>query len=308
MLDKSLVYVAKPDYINELCEEIQDISSIRENLVFSSRKIPDACFATDIWFNPQLQEFNSISEAAKILRQAGKYWFLNPLSQIRRSRLIEEQLPRLPALSRSFPLEQDLPPIGCFSLLDKNTLLYATQRWKKWPLGHCQFIEDKVNPPNRAYLKLWEALSLFPTYPQVGEKALDLGASPGGWTWVMQTRGTQVTAVDKAPLDPRIVQLPGVSYLQQSAFALEPQAIDKKIDWLLGDIACYPDRLYTLVKKWIEADKTKQMIFTLKFQGKTDLSMINRFKSLPQSRLIHLFYNKHEACFFHPAPPALYYD
>ena len=195
----STVYVAKPDYIRELCDEIQEVSFTMENLVFSPRLIPNLCFALDVWLDPVMVNFTSISEAVNLLRQKGKFWFLNPLANVRRSRLIEEQLRKLPPLSRSFPIEEPLPEIGCFSLLDKNQLVYATRRWKKWPLGHCHFLEDKLNPPNRAYLKLWEALSLLELTPRRGETAYDLGASPGGWTSVLQALGVAVTAGDKAP-------------------------------------------------------------------------------------------------------------
>jgi len=297
----STVYVAKPEYLAELCAEIEDVSFTIDNLVFSSRRLANPCFALDLWFNPVVVNVVSISEAVARLRQAGKFWFLNPLTHIRRSRLIAEQLRKLPPLPRSFPIEEPLPEIGCFSLLDHNTLLYATQRWKKWPLGHCHFIEDRVNPPNRAYLKLWEALSLLANKPAPGETALDLGAAPGGWTSVLQSLGTQVTAVDKAPLDPRIAALPGVSFLQQSAFALEPQDWDKKLDWLVCDLACYPERLYALLHKWLAADKAKHYLFTIKLQGDTNLQMIQQFKDIPGSRTLHLFHNKHEATFFYPA-------
>ena len=188
-----------------------------------------------------------------------------------------------------------------FALLDKNTLVYSAKRQKKWPQGRCLFIEDKINPPNRAYLKLWEALSLLERYPQPGETALDLGASPGGWTYVMQSLGTCVTAVDKALLAPAIAVLPNVQFLQQSAFALDPALLTETYDWVLSDIACYPERAYALVMKWIASGKAKQMIFTIKLQGETSLSSIKPFQEIPNSRVIHMFYNKHEATFFYPA-------
>ena len=301
----STVYVAKPDYMRELCKEAQDPVFIQENLVFSARPIPGLCFALDAWLDPVMVEFTSISEAARLLRQKGKFWYLHPLNQVRRSRLIEAELRKLPDLQRSFPITEPLPEIACFTLLDKNTLLYATRRWKKWPMGQCHFQEDKINPPNRAYLKLWESLSLLEQRPLAGETAYDLGASPGGWTWVMQSLGVKVTAVDKAPLEARIARLPGVSFLKQSAFALEPSSIDHKLDWLICDIACYPDRLYALLNKWLDADKAKHYIFTIKLQGQTDLAMIQRFKELPGGRVLHLYHNKHEATFLYPAPKLL---
>lgn len=297
----STVYVAKPEFIEELSEELGEVSSIMDCLIFSPHQKLDVCFALDVWLEPQLVHIQSISEAAKILRQKGKYWYLHPVTEIRRSRLIEEQLRKCPSLMSSFPLTKDIPVVGVFSLLDRNTLLYSSKRLKKWPDGQCFFIEDKVNPPNRAYLKLWEALFLLNKYPQPDETVLDLGASPGGWTYVMQSLGTQVTSVDKAELDAKIMTLPGITFLKQSAFALDPEQLTESYDWVLSDVACYPDRAYTLIKKWIASKKAKHLIFTIKLQGKTDLNTIKQFQSIPNSRILNLFYNKHEATFFYPA-------
>ncbi|HAT6979487.1 TPA: SAM-dependent methyltransferase [Legionella pneumophila] len=296
----STVYVSKPEFIETLSDELGEVSNKIGSLVFSPHQKLDVCFALDVWLEPEIVTFQSISEAAKILRQAGKFWYLHPVTEIRRSRLIEEQLRKCPSLLSHFPVAHDIPPIGVFSLLDRNTLLFSAKRLKKWPDGQCYFIEDKVNPPNRAYLKLWEALFLLNKYPKPGEKALDLGASPGGWTYVMQSLGTQVTSIDKAELDVKIMTLPGVTFLKQSAFALEPEQLKEHYDWVLSDIACYPDRAYTLIQKWIASKKAKQLIFTIKLQGKTDLNAIKPFQSIPNSKVINLFYNKHEVTFFYP--------
>lgn len=296
------IYIAKPAYLKELCGELGQVSAIHGNLVFSPLDKPGVCFALDVWHDPQVTTFNSISEAVKILRQTGKYWYLNPLENVRRSRLIEDELRKIPPLERHFPPESAIPDIGCFSLLDKNTLVFSARRWKKWPLGQTFFVEDKRNPPNRAYLKLWEALMLLDRYPRPGETVLDLGASPGGWTYVMQSLGTQVTAVDKADLDPAIARLPRVTCLKQSAFALDPAAWPQAVDWVLCDVACYPDRLYPLVMNWIRSGKSRQMIFTIKLQGQTDLEIIRQFQAIPGARVMHMYQNKHEATFFYPAP------
>ncbi|KGP63220.1 SAM-dependent methyltransferase [Legionella norrlandica] len=295
----STIYVTKPEFIEELSEELGEISKIINSLIFSPHQKLDVCFALDVWLEPKITHFQSISEAAKILRGAGKFWYLHPVTEIRRSRLIEEQLRQCPSLLSSFPVTTEIPPIGVFSLLDRNTLLFSTKRLKKWPDGNCYFIEDKVNPPNRAYLKLWEALFLLNQYPQPGETVLDLGASPGGWTYVMQSLGAQVTSVDKAELDAKIMALPRVTFLKQSAFALDPELLTNTYDWVLSDVACYPDRAYALIKKWIASQKAKHLIFTIKLQGKTDLNTIKQFQSIPNSRVLNLFYNKHEATFFY---------
>lgn len=297
------IYIANPDYLSELTNELQDVTNIIGDMVFSSHKQLDVCFACDIWLDPHIVPFQSISEAVKILRQAGKFWYLHSASHSGRAKLIQDQLRKHGSLSRHFPLETEIPAIGAFSLLDQNTLVYSATRTKKWPRGQCLFIEDKINPPNRAYLKLWEAITLLEKQPQAGETALDLGASPGGWTYVMQSLGTSVTAVDKALLDPKIARLAGVTCLQQSAFALDPETLDQTYDWVLSDIACYPERALTLIMKWIKSGKAKQMIFTIKLQGKIDLNTLKPFQAIPNSRTMHLFYNKHEVTFFYPSQP-----
>src|SRR5580700_6433786 len=118
----SIIYVAKPDYINELCSELGDVSGVMGNLVFSQKKLRDSCFALDVWCDPHIITFNSISEGVHILRRSGKCWYLNPIANIRRSKLIEKQLRKLPALKQHFPIQKEIPDIGCFSLLDKTTL------------------------------------------------------------------------------------------------------------------------------------------------------------------------------------------
>ncbi|MFT4060447.1 MAG: SAM-dependent methyltransferase [Legionella sp.] len=294
------IYVAKSEFLSELCHELGDVSNIVNDLVFSSHKDLQVCFAQDIWLEPQMVNFQSISEAVKILRQSGKFWYLHPISHVRRSRLIEEQLRRYTKLTRHFPIEEEMPTIGAFSLLDQNTLVFSAKRLRLWPQGVCNFIEDKTNPPNRAYLKLWEALTLLGRYPKTGDLAIDLGASPGGWTYVMHSLGAKVTAVDKAPLAPNIASLPSVTSVQQSAFAIEPYQMEQNYDWVLSDIACYPERAYTLIKKWIASGKAKQLIFTIKLQGKTDMDTLKKLQTIPNSYLTNLYYNKHEATFFYP--------
>lgn len=299
-LNTAAIYITKPEFMSELCDELGDGITVIDNMVFSNHKKLNCCFALDIWLEPHIVTFQSIAEGVKILKKAGKFWQLHPISHVRRARLIEQQLQKCPTLLSKFPIKNEIPPIGGFSLLDQNTLVYSMKRLKKWPQGQCFFIEDKTNPPNRAYLKLWEAFSLFEKHPKPGDTALDLGASPGGWTYVLQSLGAAVTAVDKACLAPNIANLPGVEFLQQSAFALEPATLDKTYDWVLSDIACYPDRAYALIMKWIQSGKAKHMIFTIKLQGKIDLHMLEKFKEIPNSRIINMFYNKHEATFFYP--------
>jgi len=177
-------------------------------------------------------------------------------------------------------------------LLDNDTIIASASCSSPFPNGEAHFIEDRA-PPSRAYLKLWEAFTLLGTRPQPGETCLDLGASPGGWSHVLGKLGAHVIAIDKAPLDPRVLAMPSVEQRKESAFALTPRDIGP-VDWLFSDVICYPARLLALIEKFLAAGTARNFICTIKFQGETDFATQARFAAIPGSRLIHLHANKHE--------------
>ena len=119
------------------------------------------------------------------------------------------------------------------------------------------------------------------------------GASPGGWTWLLTKRGASVFAVDRAELAPSLMKNPLVKFTSHDAFTLKPSEIGK-CDWVFSDVICYPARLYDWICKWLESGLAKNMICTIKMQGKTDWPLIEKFAALPNSRIVHLNYNKHE--------------
>ena len=74
--------------------------------------------------------------------------------------------------------------------------------------------EDQIS---RAEFKLLEALETFQIPLPEGGRALDLGAAPGGWTRVLRQKGFEVTAVDPAMLDARLLRDAGVHHAQMTA-------------------------------------------------------------------------------------------
>jgi 23S rRNA (cytidine2498-2'-O)-methyltransferase len=102
--------------------------------------------------------------------------------------------------------------------------------------------------------------------------------------------------VDRAPLDPAVAALPGVTLRQESAFGIDPAA-EPAVDWLFCDVIAYPARLLTLVRAWIDSGRARRVICTLKFQGPTDHETAEAFAAIPGGRLLHLFHNKHELTF-----------
>ena len=207
--------------------------------------------------------------------------------------MIQERLPKVSAKPLAFGAAPPAAPLGSWTLLDAETVLAAPRCSSPFPNGEIAFVEDRSGPPSRAYLKLWEALTLLECRPGPGETCLDLGGSPGGWSWALQQIGARVISVDKAPLAPEIARLPRIEHRLESAFALDPRAL-APVDWLFSDIVCYPQRLLGLVERWLAAGTCRRFVCTIKFQGETDHEAARRFAAIPGSQLRHLFHNKHE--------------
>lgn len=145
---------------------------------------------------------------------------------------------------------------------------------------------------SRAAFKLAYLADRFPIF-RSGDRVLDLGAAPGGWTFVIASLGARVTAIDKAPLAENVAAMPGVTWREGSAFAVAPTPVD----WLVCDVIAYPDRLLALVTRWIAAGAPRRIVCTLKFQGETDHDAAAAFAAIPGAQVVHLFHNKHELTF-----------
>ena len=286
-------YLAAEGYIDDLVEELGEVRSLHGRLAIADGPPRPAAWAANVWFDPQVVPITSIGEGAKALRAIQRNWALYSWEHHRRAALIEAKLPPVRPKPVAFPSETPKAPLGSWTLLDPNTILAAARCSSPFRHGEVEFIENKTAPPNRAYLKLWEALTLLETRPGSGDTCVDLGASPGGWTWVLHETGARVIAVDKAPLAPSVASLPRVESRQESAFALDPKGIGP-VDWLFSDVICYPQRLLTLVQRWLAAGAARRFVCTIKFQGKTDHAVAREFAAIPGSRLMHLHHNKHE--------------
>lgn len=286
-------YLAAEGFAEELDHELGGAETRHGRLLISSGPLRPAAWAANVWLDPREISITSISDAAAKLRAIQRNWaFYAPLLY-RRAMLIQEQLPKVSAKPLVFGSPPPVAPLGSWTLLDTGTMLAASHCTSPFPNGEVQFVEDRSGPPSRAYLKLWEALTLIGRRPGPGEICLDLGSSPGGWSWALQQMGAQVISVDKAPLAPEIARLPGIEHRPESAFALDPSTVGP-VDWLFSDVICYPARLLALVERWLAAGTCRNFVCTVKFQGPTDHETARRFAAIPGSQLRHLFHNKHE--------------
>lgn len=282
----------------ELEEELQG-SSNQEILARYGRLLLtrgphyEPAWAQNTWIEPEEVPVQSISDAARKLRARGPKWTAYAFHHYRRTALISEQLPKLREERYAFlsPLPPKKP--GHWTLIDSHRMLVSTRTTSPLPHGEIHFQEDK-SAPSRAYLKLWELFTLHGVRPpKPSETCLDLGACPGGWTWVLARLGCAVTAVDRSPLAPSVAKLKNVSFQKGNAFTLAPDSIGK-IDWLFSDIICEPAKSFQLIEKWISSGLVRNLVCTIKFKGKTDHEITRRLKAIPGSKIKHLFHNKHE--------------
>lgn len=298
-------YLAAEGFEPDLAEELRRaggrIAAWHGRLALSPDPPRPTAWALESWTAPREIAAPSVKAAADALRAIQRNWAGYAATHHRRSALIAERLPPVKARPLAFPAPAPQGHLGAWTLLAPDRLLASPTKTSPFVTGEVAFVEDKDGPPSRAYLKLWEALTRLGRHPGPGETCLDLGASPGGWSWALAKLGARVIAVDKAPLAPSVAAMPGVSVRQESAFGLDPRSLPP-VDWLFSDVICYPSRLLALVQRWIAAEAARNLVCTIKFQGATDHDVAAAFAAIPGAVLFHGAHNKHELTFARLVP------
>jgi 23S rRNA (cytidine2498-2'-O)-methyltransferase len=147
-----------------------------------------------------------------------------------------------------------------------------------WPMGIPR-LKMPRDVPSRSTLKLAEAFGTFLTDDQQlqllrpGQRAVDLGAAPGGWTWQLAHRGLRVTAVDNGPMKGSVADDPLVTHLREDGLTWRPK---RPVDWLVCDIALQPIRIAELVARWIADGDARRAIFNLKLPMKKRYDEVKR--------------------------------
>ncbi len=293
----SAAYLAPEGFEAELAEELaREVGDALQRfgrLMVAPGPPRAPAWAQNVWYEPERVAIASIKDAARTLRARQRNWAAYSWTAHRRVALIADQLPHVSAKPIAPFAPLPTAPLGSFTLLDRDTLLFAGRCASPFPHGEPRFVEDREGPPSRAYLKLWEALTLIGQRPAPGQTVIDLGSAPGGWTWVLAELGARVISVDKAPLEPSVAARPEVEARRESAFAIEPF----EVDWLFSDVICYPDRLRRLVERW--RPFAPRMVCTIKLQGQTDHEAVRAFQAIEGSRVVHLGHNRHELCWLY---------
>ncbi|MDQ4099845.1 MAG: cell division protein FtsJ [Chloroflexota bacterium] len=133
-----------------------------------------------------------------------------------------------------------ITPAGAFFGITPTAATLA-----EWPGGRVS-LAKRAGQISRAELKLDELFKLYsPPIPADGA-ALDLGASPGGWTHVLRRLGFTVWAVDPAPLDARLAGDPAIHHIATTAGAfLARTDHNHDFDLVVNDMRMVPSRSCT---------------------------------------------------------------
>lgn len=297
-------YLAAPGLTAPLAEEATRrgiaITTWHDRLALSPDPPVQMAWAQDTWLDPRGMP---LAEAPAALAALAPRWAAFAPSHAAAAEHLASALPPARAPRQAFPSPLP-PPSGAFTLLDETRVLASPARARRFVEGRARFAETAA-PPSRAYLKLWEALSLFEAHPGPGDLCYDLGAAPGGWTWVCAQLGARVVAFDRAPLAPSVAAMLGVRHRAESAFGVDP-AREPRIDWLVCDVIAYPPRTLALVRRWIASGRAARIVATVKFQGPTDHDTAEALAAIEGGALVHLSHNRHELTFLWPAPAGLW--
>ena len=139
-----------------------------------------------------------------------------------------------------------------------------------WPMGIPR-LRLHADAPSRSALKLEEALLVL-LHPhererlvRPGMRAADLGAAPGGWTWVLTRQGLHVTAIDNGPLREHVLESGLVQHLRADGFSWHPP---RPLDWMVCDMVEQPIRVAARMAEWFREGWCRHAIFNLKLPMK----------------------------------------
>lgn len=139
-----------------------------------------------------------------------------------------------------------------------------------WPLGIPR-LRMHPDAPSRSALKLEEALLTFLDDDEREQRvrdnmqAADLGAAPGGWSWVLMRHGMKVTSVDNGPLRQALLDSGRIDHLREDGFLWQPR---RTLDWMVCDMVEQPRRVADRMAMWFQQNWCRQAIFNLKLPMK----------------------------------------
>ncbi|CRN04687.1 Ribosomal RNA large subunit methyltransferase M [Pseudomonas sp. URMO17WK12:I11] len=147
-----------------------------------------------------------------------------------------------------------------------------------WPMGIPR-LKFPREAPSRSTLKLEEAWHQFIPREQWEQRlgddmtGVDLGASPGGWTYQLVRRGMLVTAIDNGPMAESLMDTGLVQHLMADGFTWQPK---HPVDWMVCDIVEKPARTTALIETWLGEGLCREAVVNLKLPMKQRYAEVRR--------------------------------
>jgi 23S rRNA (cytidine2498-2'-O)-methyltransferase len=168
-----------------------------------------------------------------------------------------------------------------------------------FPRGEVPLADDK-SAPSRAFTKLVESEQRLGRRIERGQTCVDLGASPGSWSYVAIQRGAHVIAVDRSELREDLMRSPRLRFEAADAFKYQPP---QTVDWLVCDVIAAPQRSIDLLLEWLRGKRMRNFVVTLKFKGHDEYPLLETLKRdapplCAEFHLTRLCANKNEVCAF----------
>jgi 23S rRNA (cytidine2498-2'-O)-methyltransferase len=148
----------------------------------------------------------------------------------------------------------------------------------RWPMGIPR-LKFPRRAPSRSTLKLEEAWHHFIPREEWDKRlapdmtSVDLGASPGGWTWQLVNREMRVMAIDNGPMDVDLMDSGLVEHYRADGFSFRPR---QTVDWMVCDIVEKPARNAALLETWIGEGLCREAIVNLKLPMKQRYAEVQR--------------------------------
>lgn len=207
---------------------------------------------------------------------------------------------RLDSLGAEFTVQD---PAWVVSVYADEEALYAgvsrpEENLSSWNGGMIRFRKED-GQISRAKFKLMEAEKEFAIPFYSFKNAVDIGASPGGWTSFLLECGLKVTAVDPALMHESLRNYPGLKILRKNAG--EVKFRENEFDLLVCDMSWSPKLMAKLVTGLLHSlTPGGTAIVTVKLMHKKPLAMIKEIIAMFEGermqiqRAKQLFHNRDE--------------
>lgn len=207
---------------------------------------------------------------------------------------------RLESLGAEFTVQE---PAWIVSVYADGDALYAgvsrpEENLSTWNGGMIRFRKED-GQISRAKFKLMEAEKEFAIPFYSFRNAVDIGASPGGWTSFLLERGLKVTAVDPALMHESLRNHPGLKILRKNAG--EVKFRENEFDLLVCDMSWSPKLMAKLVTGLLHSlTPGGTAVVTVKLMHKKPMAVIKEIIAMFEAermqiqRAKQLFHNRDE--------------